>query len=99
MEADLSRFHGVDLADLWRGELTIRRLSVLVHYLPPDAATKRLGLPATAAGWDVNSFLLADVFHALTGKPHQQRPALQSRAERYNSLRDRLAEQRSRLNS
>lgn len=99
MEADLSRFHGVDLADLWRGELTIRRLSVLLHHLPADAALRSIGLPSAAFGWDVNTFLLADVFHALTGKPHPQRPALQTRAERYTSLRERLAEQRSRLNS
>ncbi|WWV91847.1 tail assembly chaperone [Microbacterium phage phiMiGM15] len=99
MEADLQRFHGVDLAGLWRGELTIRRLSVLVHHLPGDGALKRLGMPASADGWTVNSFLLADVIHALTGKPHPARPEAMTRTERYKNLRARLEEQRARLTS
>ncbi|GEB46944.1 hypothetical protein MTE01_28890 [Microbacterium testaceum] len=97
MEADLQRFHGVDLGALWRGELTIRRLSVLVFHLPPESALKRLGMPPSADGWDVNSFLLADLFAALTGKTHPGRPEAQSRAERYRNLRTRLEAQRARL--
>ncbi len=98
MEADLQRFYGVALADLWRGELTLRRLSVLVEHLPADSALLRLGMPPTAHGWGVSEFLLADVFQALTGKAHQARPTATTRAERYRNLKTRLEEQRARLN-
>jgi hypothetical protein len=39
VEADLA-FRGIDLRDLWRGDLTWRRLAVLVAALPPESATK-----------------------------------------------------------
>ena len=39
LEADLL-FRGIDLRDLWRGDLTWRRLAVLVAALPPESATK-----------------------------------------------------------
>ncbi|WDS51650.1 tail assembly chaperone [Microbacterium phage Barnstormer] len=99
VEADLLRFYGVDLGGLYRGELSLRRVSVLIANLPPDAALNRIGLPPSATGWDTNSFLLADVFAALTGKAHPLRPTAQTRAERYRSLRDRLEAQRARLNN
>ncbi|WP_424936669.1 MULTISPECIES: hypothetical protein [Bacteria] len=70
---------------------------MLIKHLPPDAALRRLSLPDSAAGWDVNSFLLADVFHALTGKPHPAKPSAISRADRYRDLRSRLEAQAARL--
>jgi hypothetical protein len=39
VEADLSRFHGIELADMWRGEITPRRIAVLVENLPQGAQT------------------------------------------------------------
>lgn len=39
MEADLHRFYGVDLADMWRGQLTPRKVAVLVENLPQGAQT------------------------------------------------------------
>lgn len=57
----------------------------------------RNGLPPSAFGWGVSEFILADVFHAVTGKPHPHRPEAQTRSERYRALRDRLEAQRSRL--
>ncbi len=38
LEADLARYYGTDLRDLWRGGLTYRRIGVLVRYLPADSA-------------------------------------------------------------
>ena len=35
----------MELADLWRGRLSVRRASVLAMHLPPDARVK-------ATGWD-----------------------------------------------
>lgn len=39
IEADLA-YRGVDVRDLWRGTLTLRRLGVLIEYLPPESATR-----------------------------------------------------------
>jgi hypothetical protein len=39
VEADLA-FRGIDLRGLWTGELTWRRLGVLVANLPPESATQ-----------------------------------------------------------
>ncbi|EPH40847.1 hypothetical protein ABT390_36550 [Streptomyces aurantiacus] len=42
VEADLIRYFGGDpLAAYWRGEITLRKLRVLVEALPPDSATAR----------------------------------------------------------
>lgn len=41
LEADLQREYGVDLTDLYRGTLTLRRLHVLIDHLPPECATAR----------------------------------------------------------
>jgi hypothetical protein len=49
------------------------------------------------AGWDLHAVLLADLFHAFTGKPHPSRPEPGKRA-RYSDLRRRLEAQRARLN-
>lgn len=41
LESDLIRFcNGTDLAWIWTGELSWRRLGVLVKFLPPESATK-----------------------------------------------------------
>lgn len=39
IEADLHRYYGIDLLDLWRGQLSLRKLNVLVAQLPPDSNT------------------------------------------------------------
>ena len=94
LEADLQRYYGVDLADLWRGGLSVRRLSVLVDNLPDDSATARRQTKGQNA-WDLHALLLADVFHALTGEPHPSRPQ-PKRSARYSETRKALEEQRAR---
>lgn len=39
VEADLQRFYGIDLADMYRGLITPRKISVLVMNLPRGAQT------------------------------------------------------------
>ncbi|MBM0205035.1 hypothetical protein JNW90_19755 [Micromonospora sp. STR1s_5] len=103
VEADLQRYYRIDLADLWRGRLTLRRLATLLRYLPVGAATlDTYGDPA--AGWTRSDYLLTDVFHALTGKPHPARPAPVSKRRdpaetrrRDNLLRDRAARRAAEL--
>jgi hypothetical protein len=98
VEADLKRFYSVDLGDLWRGGLSLRRLSVYLHNLPPESAVHqwRSGLPR---GWDLHSLLLADLFHAFTGQPHPNRPKPKDPAKKsaHADLLRRLKEQRERL--
>ena len=93
---DLLRFYGVDLADFYRGELSPRRLSVLLHHLPADSAT-HVALTDTPAAWSLQSFLLADVYAALTGEQHPARP--KPKSSRYADLRERLERQRARQTS
>ena len=94
MEYDLQRYHGVDLADYWRGGLSLRRLSVLIAGLPPESATARKY--AEAPGWDTHAFLLADLFQAFTGEIHPSRPQAK-KPSRYADLRAALEAQKARL--
>lgn len=74
VEADLARFYRIDLRDLWRGDLTPRRLGVLVAALPPESATMSKLAPQMAAEsspnavprqWSIDQQLLANVFDAV----------------------------------
>lgn len=60
----MQRHYQVDLADLWRGQLSLRRLRVLVTYLPPDSLTARAvgGVDdGPLAGWDLSDVLVGRV--------------------------------------
>lgn len=99
MEADLQRFYGVDLRGLWRGELSIRRLSVLVQYLPPGSAVwaAQTGI---AYGYTPTDLFLSDLFYAFTGEEHPEKPRGGSPSEPSDRARDaaaRLLAQRERL--
>lgn len=63
MEADLLRYYGVDLLDLYRGVLSVRRLGVLVRGLPPQSATVQAAEPDTR--WSLTDHLLAAVVDEL----------------------------------
>jgi hypothetical protein len=61
IEADLQRTYGVDLVDLWRGTLTLRRVRVLLEGLPPDSSTAYAVAEADngpLAGWRLTDVLL-----------------------------------------
>ena len=59
MEADLSRYHRVDLLDLWRRprRLTYRKVLALVSQLPPDSATAS-ALRGGKPWWSIEAELL-----------------------------------------
>jgi hypothetical protein len=66
IEADLQAHYGVALSGLTTGELTWRRLKVLLTYLPPDSATARSIRGADhEPEWTRTEHLLAGVFDAL----------------------------------
>lgn len=107
LEGDLQRHHGVDLRDRWRRDergvrrLTLRRLAVLVHSLPPDSLTAR------AVGWDgftTTDVLLMDLWAVQTGKAHPARPKPSAtrvqdaeRAEKVRAAKRRAAQRRQAI--
>lgn len=91
----------MDLGDLWRGSLSVRRLYVLTSQLPPGSAIWALenGIPS---GYTLQDFVLMDVFQVLTGEPHPARPepatsGAPSPEEKARSLVEQLRAQRERL--
>lgn len=60
----------MDLRDLWRGDLSLRRLRVLIMALPADSAYAS----TITQGWTLGHYLVADVFSALVHEPHPARP-------------------------
>lgn len=101
VEADLQRFYGVDLGDVWRGDLSVRRLWVLLSHLPPGSAVWSLE-NKIPHGYALTDFLLMDLFRVLTGEDHPARPGAGSSSaaapeERSRSLIEQLREQRERL--
>ena len=63
VEADLLRYYGVDLLDLYRGGLSLRRLSVLLRALPRESATVQALDPSLS--WGVAEHLAASTVDAL----------------------------------
>ncbi|OKH95415.1 hypothetical protein AB852_00670 [Streptomyces uncialis] len=66
LEADLLEFFGVDLLDLWRGRLSLRRVHVLVQSLvrKPGRSTLVAAMDESAS-WSPTDFLMARVSDAL----------------------------------
>lgn len=58
IEADLQRYYGIPLADLFAGRLSWRRLKVLIRQLPRESATARSQI-GPVAEWTVGEYLLA----------------------------------------
>lgn len=60
LEADLQRYYGLDLADMWRGKITPRKVAVLAIHLPPGAAIRRTG--PDDLHWSHESQVLVSLF-------------------------------------
>lgn len=71
IEADLQRFYGIDM----RAEaLPLRRLHVLIHYLPPESAFA-VEIRGGKDVWRLEHVLLADIWQA-TARSKTPHPAL-----------------------
>lgn len=68
IEADLQRYYRIDLGDFYRGDLSARRLNVLIRYLPARSALVA-ALNDGQTGWTRTDHLLADLW-ALLVKVH-----------------------------
>ncbi|MEV6674777.1 hypothetical protein [Streptomyces sp. NPDC051162] len=66
LEADLLEYFNIDLLDLWRGELTLRRLHVLISSLLPRQGSGALAAAVDeSAMWSHEAHILARVSDAL----------------------------------
>lgn len=79
VEADLQRWYGIDLRDLWRGRMSYRRLWVLLNRLPQESWTQTIlrdrtpddALVAPARDeqrfgpWALDNYQLASVLDAI----------------------------------
>lgn len=105
MEADLSEYHQVDYLDRWRGGLTLRRIWVLLRWLPEQSRVA--GIIRDGPLWTIEAHLLDDLRVALTStkkkraQSHPSRPAPRSQAdpqmvERRRRATEAFAERRRR---
>lgn len=108
MEGDLRRLFQVRYSDRWRFDeqgnrkLTLREISVLLEDLPGDSRVVKHfngGQPR----WAPEAYLLADLIHIQTGKPHPARPTDKNKgvdkretAQRAKIRRQRIAARNKR---
>lgn len=79
VEADLRRYYGVRLADVWAGRESLRHVGVLLRHLPPDAALVAVlpepeghGRPTVPPRWGYTEWILADLADILQGANWQR---------------------------
>lgn len=111
IEADLLRYYQVDVADLFSGDLSPRRVLALIRHLPRDAATKR-EVAGDVTAWGETEHLLALAIDTLNvanwqraGDKRNPRPRPVPRpgdpVTRHRmtpeQVRDRLLEQKARM--
>jgi hypothetical protein len=102
LEIDL-HCQNVDLLDLWRGKLSLRRLELMIRHLPLSSVLVRTVDPdlAATAEWTADTYMLADLFdlHARTSfknpKPYP-RPADALRKKRQADARHAALERQAR---
>ena len=73
MEADLSRYHHIDLLDFYRGRISSRSLWVRINHLPPDCALAK-ALNHGNRPWTTTEHLLADLW-VLTLQANSEDPS------------------------
>jgi hypothetical protein len=75
VEADLSRYHHVDLRELWQPgtELTLRRVAALIRYLPPSDSAVAL-YQGKERPFNVAELLLMQLWSVWSGKEHPAMP-------------------------
>lgn len=97
VEADLQRYYQINLADLWRGGLNVRRLSILIQFLPPDSAVAAAvtGMPRE---WNsIIPWLLDWISQGLSGEPFPGRPGATTTAEKRESRVAALLDHKRRM--
>lgn len=66
LEADLLEFFGIDLLDIWRGRLSLRRVGVLINSLMRKAGRSTLLMAMNdKTEWTEDTYLLARISDAM----------------------------------
>lgn len=79
VEGDLSLYHHLRYTDRWRFDadgsrkLTLREIWVRIQQLPGDSRLVRHANDGRPR-WNDETYLLSDLAHILSGKPHPARP-------------------------
>lgn len=78
IEADLRRFHRVDLRDLWRpgggpSQLTLRLLYVLIRHLPADSSLA-IDDSGGRLPWSITDHLIADLWEQRANAGRGRKP-------------------------
>ncbi|MFE1170457.1 hypothetical protein [Nocardiopsis sp. NPDC058789] len=92
MEADLARYYHSSIYDYWDGQLSMWQLAARIRHLPVESACN------AALGGDeltVGEYLLYDLVHIHTEKPHPQDPRVK-RAEKVKNAQLKAAHERAR---
>lgn len=79
IEADLHRFYHLDLLDFERGDLSVRKLAVLVRQLPADSALSR-ALNGGEPPMTRSEHFLADLWSLWAKQDHPVRAAIVKKA-------------------
>ncbi|MFD7157962.1 hypothetical protein ACFV9C_25395 [Kribbella sp. NPDC059898] len=85
IEADLQHHYGVALTGVWTGQLTLRRLRVLLEHLPPDSATAHAVAgtdPGPLRGWTLTDALVGRLLDEMASYRWQWEMAHQSKGNR-----------------
>lgn len=94
VEADLSRYSHASLRDLRERRLTHWEVWARLQYLPPECATAQA--QGHGDGWDLTSYIAADIYRLLAEKPHPADPRIEretaQRRERTAQKIDEIAE-------
>jgi len=73
VEASLQAHYNIDYRTRWTGDLTFRRLAVLIRYLPPDCALANE--LRDGPHWSIEAHVLDTIRMALTGsEKHKPEP-------------------------
>lgn len=111
VEADLQRYYQIDLADMYRGTVTVRKVAVLVQHLPRGATTwQMLGGPGAISAevealWGVHLLQEYQLYQAGGGKGQEPKmrdypegvEASQSAVDRLESNARAWREQQARF--
>jgi hypothetical protein len=91
VEADFQRFYGIDLGELWTGEMGPRRAARLASQLPPGSAIYRSeGLDAQV--YSLEAQLLRTLINMKIEKKHERIPTADEamkRAQKEDQIKQR----------
>lgn len=96
VEADLARYSHGSLRDLRERRLTHWEVWARLRYLPLESATAQA--QGHGDGWDLMSYIAADIYRLLAEAPHPADPRTARKAEADRAQAARTKARQDRLN-